>query len=299
MADTSVEVRAHNFKRQETLERGRLRHLTPIIETVSHRIAGSRTSMLHATVRVEPGEIRQDSWETFAAELPEPTFLASCVLAPSGARVVLHLPLPLALSLVEIRLGGTGRSPAPDRPLTDIELRLVDEVARQVLGDTILAIEPSFPIHVSATTSVSSALFLQMPDAADTWLLIPLAVELTEDANFEAGLWIPSALASALLAAVDRTESSANAEPDEATLERVRTRLLTAKVELAVTFPDIALSTEELLMLAPGDVVPLHRAQGLPLHLTMDGARYGYVVLTPRGHRLACTVIDPSTQENS
>jgi flagellar motor switch protein FliM len=299
MADASVEVRAHNFKRQETLERGRLRHLTPIIETVSHRIAGSLTRMLHAAVRVETGEIRQDSWERFAAELPDPTFLASSVLAPSGSRMVLHLPLPMAMALVEIRLGGSGTSPPLDRPLTDIELRLVDEVGRQVLAETVLAMEPTLPIHVSATTSVSSTQFLQMANAADTWLLIPLTVDLSEDTSFEAGLWIPSGLAAALLDAVERDQGSENTAPDEATLARVRGRVLSAKVEIAVRFPDITLSTEELLMLSPGDVVPLHREQGLPLYLTIDGARHCAVVLTPRGHRLACTVIDPSTQENS
>jgi len=297
MTNASVEVRAHNFKRQETLERARLRHLTPIIETVSHRIAGSLTSMLHASVRVEPGEIRQDSWESFAAELPEPTFLASSVLAPSGTRIVLHVPLPMAMALVEIRLGGTGQGEAPDRPLTDIEQRLVDEVARKVLADVVTALETTLPVHVSATSSVSSVLFLQMPNAADTWLLIPLTIDFSEDTSFEAGLWIPSGLAAALLDAVGRNEASTDTAPDEATLARVRYRVLGAPVEVAVRFPNITLSTEELLSLTPGDVVPLHREQGLPLHLTVDGARHCDVVLTPRGHRLACTVVDPSTQE--
>ncbi|MCU4185019.1 FliM/FliN family flagellar motor switch protein [Acidiferrimicrobium sp. IK] len=296
MTNAAPVVRPYNFKRQETVERSRLRHLTPVFEAVSHQVASALTSALHMAVRVEIGEIRQDSWETFASELPETTFLASGVLSPMAHRVILNLPLPVAMAFVELRLGGDGRGAAPERALTDIEQGLVDELAQAALVNLTRVFETTVPVQLSALTSVGTTTFLQVPNPSDTWLLLPLTVAPGDVVVLEAALWLPSSLVVALLDAVQRDDGG-QGDLEQDGNAGLHDRLLDVPVSVTVRFPDISLSTDELLSLAPGDVIPLHCGEGAPLRLTVDGARHCDVIPTTRGRRLACTVVDPS-QEN-
>ena len=68
--------------------------------------------MLRTPVKVDIGELEQQRWEEYVNGLPDPTFLTGATVVPTGGRIILHLPLPLAMALVEIRLGGTGHGRA-------------------------------------------------------------------------------------------------------------------------------------------------------------------------------------------
>lgn len=292
--DTSVDlrVRPYDFQRQETLERSRLRRLDPILEVLTHRIGGSLTSRTRTPVRVEPGPVDQIRWEEYAELLPEPTFLTSTTVTPLGGRVVLHLPISLCLSVVEVRLGGTGGSDMAARSLTDIEQRLVGEIADATVAEIPSAFAPVIPLGLGPTTSVSSAVFLQVAKPGEYCAVVTLRVALGEAPAADASLCIPFTVLLPIVDALERLDMSDQPELDTGIVTQLRDRLGDCAVDAAVSFPPVTLASDELLALAPGDVIPLHHEQGLPLVFTIAGEPICHVVPTARGKHLACVVVD-------
>ncbi len=285
-------VRPYDFQRQETLERGRLRRLNPILEVLAHRIGGALTAMMRMPVRVEAGPTDQVRWEEYASSLPEPTFLTSAMVTPLGGRVVLHLPVALCMAAVEVRLGGSGTTQVDDRPLTEIEQLLVGEVANAALDEIPAAFAPVLPLGLGATTSVASSMFLQVAKPSEYCALITLAFSIGDGGPMPASLCVPFTVLLPLVDAVERLEDVDEPAANEHMVAEVRARLLECTVEPAVCFPDVPLASDEILGLAPGDVIPLHRDQGLPLLLSVAGVPYCEVVPMVRGKRLACIVVE-------
>lgn len=288
----SRRIRRYDFAQQETLDRTRLRRLQPILEVLAHRIAGALTSALRQTVRVDMGDMEQQRWESYTAGLPEPTFLSSATITPYGGRIVLHVPLAFALALVEVRLGGVGRSDQPVRPLTEIEQRLVSDLAQHALAELPPAFAPVLSMGVGAISSVASSMFLSAVKPTEVCLLITMRVEVGEMGTFDASLCIPVTVLLPILDALERLDKVEAEHDGEGGQSDLRARLLEAPVDAVLCFPDISLSPEELLSLVPGDVVGLHHQVGTPLLLRVGGSPFCHVVVTSQGKRLAGLVVE-------
>jgi len=292
-------VRPYDFQRHEALERGRLRKLNPLLEVMAHRMAGALTTMLRTSTRVEIGSMEQQRWELFANDLPEPTFLTSASVTPFGGRIVLHLPLAASFTLVELRLGGSGSGPHPERAMTEIEQRLVGEVAASALAEVPPAFAPVLPFSVGVTSSVTSSMFLQGAKPTEMCLVLGLLVGIGDLASIEAQLCIPLAVLLPVIDAVERLESAEVPHELDSTRTELRNRLLEVPIEVSVSFPEVYLSPEELLTLDAGDVVRLQHEEGAPLVLRAGSVPFCHVVPTSRGKRLACMVVETNEEERS
>jgi len=199
--------------------------------------------------------------------------------------------------VVELRLGGTTvGSVVPERALTEIEHRLFGEAAEGLVAEMVEALSVVVPMTVSPLSTSSSALLVQMPNPSEICLLVHLQVAIEESPAFDAVMTFPLPVLLALLDALERIDNSEIREPDSVA-DEVRARLLDAPVDLSVSFPEIVLSTDELLSLSVGDVISLQRPEGLPLRLTVDGQQFCSVVPTTNGRRLACLVVDTKAKE--
>jgi flagellar motor switch protein FliM len=152
-------------------------------------------------------------------------------------------------------------------------------------------------MSVGVITSTSSAVFSQASNSPEVFLLVGLRLELAESTPLDATLCIPLSVLLPLLDALDRLDSE-GADGFDSGADEVLERLLEAPLEVAVSFPEIALSPEELLSLAVGDVIPLQRPEGLPLRLAVSGVHLCEVVPTTRGKRLACLVVESNPTED-
>lgn len=291
-ATSEHRIQPFDLQRQEALERGRLRKLGPVLEVMAHRIAGSLTSTLRLSVRVEVGDLEQKTWEEYSNSLPDPTFLTSVTVIPFGGRVVLHLPPDLSMTIVELRLGGDGRGPHPARILTEIEQRLVGEVATQAIEEMPSAFAPVIAIGLGQISSVTSSTFLQALKPTEMCLLVKLSIEIGEIPAYDFSVCLPLIVLLPILDSLERLETQI-AEGDEASSQAdLADRIVSVPVDATVCFPEIQLSPGELLSLAPDDIVRLHVHQGVPLVLRVGGVPYCQVVATSRGKRLAAMVTE-------
>nr|WP_276611125.1 FliM/FliN family flagellar motor C-terminal domain-containing protein [Kineococcus siccus] len=69
-------------------------------------------------------------------------------------------------------------------------------------------------------------------------------------------------------------------------------------VDVAVRFAPAALRPDEILALAPGDVLRLPHRADTPLDIVASGARIATAVAGSRGPRLACLVV-PTPEESA
>jgi flagellar motor switch protein FliM len=286
-------IRVHDFRLPKTLDRNRLRGLQVLFETLAHRASGLLTNRLRTPVTLTLGEFEQHSWGDYANTLPEPTCLFAVTLAPLQGRVVLHVPLPLAMTIVELRMGGKGNGRhQPDRALTEIEQRLVADAVASLFSELPSVLAPVMALQIGTPMQVNSAQFLPPVRSTDMALLVPLILELHEDERFTFQLCFPYSIVQPLVDMLDiqnADEEMTGAIGDAAAVYR---RLLETQVDIRVLFPSTTLTPADFLHLAVGDVVGLPYDQGESLSLVVGDQHHLEVLPTTSGKRLACVVVD-------
>ncbi len=286
------EVRVYDFHHQDALDRTRLRRFHPLLETLGHRMAASLTTSLRTPVHIELGEQEQYRWDEYSGALPEPTVLISATLIPLGGRIMVHIPLDLAMLLVDFRLGGSGWGQFPMRPLTEIEQSIVSDVMSGVLNEITPSLSPVIPVQLGAVTQASSAMFLQIAKPSEVCLVVPFSLEAGEGLTGTFSFTFPLSVMLPILEALDRLEIKEMAEDQGDSRQEIEEVLKYTMAEVSVSFPEVVLPSEQILELRSGDVIPLHRDRDNPLFLKVGGLVACNVLPASKGKRLACVVVE-------
>jgi flagellar motor switch protein FliM len=293
--DDSSRIRVFDFSRQETIERGRLRLLRPMLETVAGRITSTLSSDVRQLVHVGiPEEFIQQSWEEYAATLPDPTYVSTCVVLPMERRFVLHVPVQLALLIVDFSLGGDGLAEPERDDVTDLERSLLRPLVTEIWRDSILPALSSFiELSVGTVQTANSPVFVQVGRPGEICLMIEMEVTVADSEPYTVTLAMPVTAANPIIESVERAQSGENLNGDDSTGGQVERGLQGVRVELKVAYPSVSFTSAEVAELLPGDVFPLRpRSESGPdvLQLLVGDAVYAHGVLVEEGRNLAVTV---------
>lgn len=293
VAAESSRIREFDLHRQETVERARLRRLQPILETVAHRVGSSLTSAIRQPAHVEFVAFEQRTWEEHSSSLPDPTFVSSAVLLPLEGRVVMHLPVPLVLELLDFYLGGDGVN-QPDRSqLTEIERTIIGSITELIWNELPPPFATLVALNVALIQNSSSALLVQVGRPGVMCLAVELSIAIADHEPETILLSIPLTV---LLPVLDQIEHHQGGEGMDGLIDRqeARRRILAVPIDLKVCYPPVGLTPAELLSLRVGDVVHLDQEtmEGpYELQLMVQDVPFGTGVLVENGSKLACTVV--------
>ncbi len=285
-------VKRYDFYHREAMDRTRLRRFIPILETLTHRISASLTSSLGSPAHVAVKTQEQYRWDEYSASLPEATFLASVVLIPLGGRVLMHVPIDVAMLLVDFRLGGGGWGQFPVRPLTEIEQHIVGQLAGELFAEFVPSLSPVLNVHLGAVTQVSNVIFLQIAKPNEVCLIVECSLEIGEGLTGSFTLCLPLNVMLPILDALDRLEAAQVLGPESDIRQELEVLLYEIPIDTSVRFPSVPIDSDELLRIKVGDVIPLHQEPGRHLEMEAAGIPLCFVLPTSKGKRQACVVVD-------
>jgi flagellar motor switch protein FliM len=212
---------------------------------------------------------------------------------PLPGVALLQLPVRFALTAVDLMLGGHGRHTPPDRPLTEIEIALIRTMIDRALRELAYAFEAVMKIEPAVVVHESNPQFAQI--AAPTDMMVAVRLKLViEGVEADGALCYPYAMLQPVLEGFDahtghHDRHHAEVEHDRA---QVAARLHDVPVEVRVVFPPVALSSNDIVELNIGDVVPLGRAVDAPMWGMIENLRVLEVRPGRRNKRLAAEIVD-------
>jgi flagellar motor switch protein FliM len=279
-----------DFSAPRALERPQLRQLQLTLETYTRRASSVLSATLRTRVQIDFVGLRERDVRVFADEVSEQSSLLLFAMPPLPGRAMVALPLPLAMALVDLRLGGPGHSSSyPDRALTEVERGIFGPVGELLLADLPVALTGLIPCGLGNLVHESGQYLQHMAGSGDRALVVSLSMTIGGADSHPYELMLPFTIVRTLVDAMERLNGAADEGPRE--VRAVAERLMDVHAEAAVRFLPTRLTSSEILNLAPGDVVRLPHPEGAPLQLTVGGLPLMYVSITQRGKRVVCTVI--------
>ena len=253
----SRRVRSVDFTRPTKFTKDQVRRLELAHDTFCQTSSTRLSAELRVPMRLEVIDIGQLTWTNALAEVPAPSVSAVIELEPHGTRMLMTVELSLSLSIVERVLGGPVGRRIPARKLSDIDRALAGHLFERLLD------------QLSVTWNDLAESTLRLRDLElqpETVQLAPLS-EPTLCLSMEARMDRESSTMTLLIPyrAVDPVadrlgvDAYDEGQNDSDAGERMRKVMGAVDVQLRAEVAAIQLPAEELLGLAPGDVLRFGR----------------------------------------
>jgi flagellar motor switch protein FliM len=288
----------YDFRRPTKLAREHVRTLQVAYETFARQYTTLLTSTLRAVSQVTLLSIEQVTYDEYIASLNNPTCMFMIEMEPLPGVTIFEFSLTTALAWVDHMLGGPGGK-QPQRPLTDIEVPLVNSMLERVFGELRFAFEHIVELSTPKIVGLEyNPQFAQNAAASDAMIVTSFEMKVGSQ-ECVATICMPFASIFPKLrpdaGGVELTDTQRQAR--DAALRAMTAGLGSAPVEVSVRFNSVLMTPRDLVTLRPGDIVPLEHPVTAPLTVTSAGVTFARAVAGSSGNRLACLVVPPPKED--
>lgn len=290
-------VHVFDFRRPNKFSREHVRALEIVHETFARQLGTVLSTTLRAVSQVTVASVDQVSYDDYISSSPNPSLLTVLTLEPLAGAGILQVPLPLAMSVLDRLLGGIGTGPYPARSLTDIEEGLIVEVLERCLGELSSAFESLVDLQPEIDHLESNPQFVQVAAPSDMVVVVVFDTRIGGQEG-QLSLCIPFASLQPRLEAI--TGHSLSGERRFEDVARAAAvmgdAMQTVPVDVSVRFAPVTLTSEEVVELRVGDILPLGHPADEPLTLLAGGVTLLPAVAGRKGKRLACRIVEHPLQ---
>lgn len=264
-------VKPVDFRNPVFLSEGDLRRLRLSHEDFVRYLSARLSLALRMEVGLKLADLATATYAKFTDGLPNPTHISLFKIEPMAGAGILELNPRLALSFTDRLLGGRGVEIKGDRPLTEIEIALVEDVLLTVLDEWCGQWKYTQPLKPALIGSENSARFLQTsPRDA---IMLTFALECVfGDCSEQIRVGLPYYTAEPLLKGLlvrTKKEATVAPAPRRATWQPAYDRIT---VPVRAEWDALELTLREISCLRVGDVVELPPTLCAETRVLMNGA---------------------------
>jgi len=265
--DLRTRVVPYNFASAGQISTEQLRAISLLNDLFARNLTHNLGAFLRTRFQVNLVSAEQIVFNEFLLRIPEISYVASIRLEPLGALSVIQLDLALAPPIVDLLLGGDGKS-GPLRELTDIEEAILASVVEIICRELTVAWQPvglSFNFERRQMQTQAARI---MPVGEKT-LCLSFEIRMPHGSGL-VNLAFPAVVANTILRRLSGDRAQRRRHADE-----VRTRMETSirRVNFGTTLqlPPVRIAAQELEDLAVGQVLRLKIPANTPAEWLAGG----------------------------
>lgn len=264
------DVTLYDFKRPERVGKEHMRALQTIHEGFSRNIGASLSGFLRTIVDVKLVSVDQLTYSEFTFSLENPTCFNVVTCAPLDGYMVLEINPSIVYPMIDRLLGG-GRGDVliPRRPLTDIEMRLVNRVTKYAIDDLKAVWSQIIPIDFKVDRIESNPQLVYIVPPNEVVVLISFEIAIG-DLRGMMNFCIPF---NSIEPVIDQLSANTwlSYTRKDSRKQNVLTALRNAPIEVTVQLGETTITAEQLLGLRVGDYLPLEKSVRSPLLVDVGG----------------------------
>jgi flagellar motor switch protein FliM len=279
-----------DFRRPDRIPKSQVRAIHLLHDTFVRNLVSSLSAYLRSYLTVNLVSVEQLSYAEFLGALPSPSFMVSLGLNPYDGNGVLELNPSLVFPILEMLLGGTGKSsPAIQRDVTEIEQKLLDGLIRIILHDLREAWKGVTAVDFTMESIETEPQLLHVLAPNEAVVAIGIEVRFGEVGGMM-NIAMPSIVIKMMRQKFDQQWSLYRKHAGTAEQSRILRLLRDSALSLESRLEGPSLTVENLLAMEEGQVLLFDYPVGRPVELLVNGVRKfrGQVVCS--GKKRACLI---------
>lgn len=260
----------YNFRRPDRLSKEQVRALYLLHDLFSHGLSSSLPIFLRTISEVTLISVEQQAYVEYLYGLPDPTAIFTLTMHPLPGVSVLELNPSLAFPVIDRLLGGKGL-PLPEvRAVTEIEQKILESFLKVVIDDLREAWKPVVDLDMEIVGRETRPQLLQIVAPNEVVLSIAFHVQVG-DARGMMSLCIPALILEPIIQKFNQSFYSRSHEVPPRQTGSLLNLLSSVPFPVAAELHGTTASMEDLLSLAPGDVLKLDHPIDRPVELSVGG----------------------------
>lgn len=253
--DPAKKAQAYDFRRPDRIAKEQLRSIHLLHENFARGLASSLSAYLRAYVIVNLVSVEQLSYMEFSRCLPSPTCMVSLRMKPFDGNAVLELNPALVFPVLEMLLGGSGKSTAKvNREITEIEQSVMEGLLRIILHDLKEAWQAVTDIDFAIEKHETEPQLLQILAPNEAVVAISVEVRIAETSGMM-NIGLPSIIIKMLRQKFDQQWSVRKSDSTETEQARILRLIKPAPLRIDARLRGSKLTVDDLLKLDEGDVL--------------------------------------------
>ena len=260
-------VKEYDFRTPKRFTKEQLKIISSVHETYSRLLSSYLTSMLRLFVEVECVHIEEQRYSEFNNALPDSVMTGMAEVRFAGSNdennaIILDLGKPVAFSIIERLLGGTGDGLDIDRDFTEIEISLMENIFKGLFPQMSDAWFNYFELDILFRKVETNSRLMQAIAADETVVIIMLDVKI-KDIQGSASICIPAVCLEEVIKKVDsqysRNLKRMNSSGDKERRDLVMNYLQQSDLELRGVIGQTNVTLGDIYYLNVGDVIQLNK----------------------------------------
>jgi flagellar motor switch protein FliM len=279
-----------DFRRPDRIPKSQVRAIHLLHDTFVRNLVSSLSAYLRSYLTVNLVSVEQLSYAEFLDGLPSSTCLVSLGLSPYDGNGVLELNPSLVFPILEMLLGGTGKSSAAiQRDITEIEQRLLDGLFRIILQDLREAWKSVTAVDFTIESMETEPQLLHLLAPNEAVVSIGIEMRIGESVGMM-NIAMPSIVIKMMRQKFDQQWSVRKTHASQSEQGRLLRILRQASLSVEARLEGPTLTVHDLLELKEGHVLLFDYPVERSIDLLVNGAHKftGHVV--GAGKRRACQV---------
>jgi flagellar motor switch protein FliM len=246
------------FRRLSSFSTNELRKLKVRQEEFIRSLAARLSGHLRVEVSLKMSRLETMPFGKLIDEFLSPTYIALLKMDPLKGTCLLEIPTQLGLSIVDRELGGTGESSEGDRPLTEIESRILSRIVEIAMSEWCASWSDMLNLRTTLSGHESNGAFVQSHSPETLMLVVGVEMQVGELAK-------PIHFCFPYLA-LEPLIQKLNVEPESEQKPVAKTSAPASKwnpalgdvnIKITAEIPNLKITTKELSKLKAGDVILL------------------------------------------
>lgn len=258
--DSSIEkkVKKYDFRNPQKIAKDQLRTLEIIHENFSRLLQTFLSGYLRAPVKVSVLTVDQYAYSEFTNAISNPAFISLIEFKPLDGQIIIDISTNIAFTIIDRLLGGDGEKPVDIRSFTEIEITLLKNIMKRIIGLISQAWDNVIILTPSLDKIETNSQFAQIISPNETIALITMNL-LIGDVEGLINICIPHIVLEPILEKLSTKLwfSTTKKEASDIDKEFLRKRIQNTYVNLNVNIGSTRITIGDLLNLQEGDIVML------------------------------------------
>jgi flagellar motor switch protein FliM len=284
------------FRQSGQLATEQVAALNPVHEGFARCLTQSLGAYLRVEFETKLASIEQLSYREFLERIPEVTYTVAIQVEPASAKAALQIDHSLIFPLVDILLGGTGACEILSREISEIEERIMEEVASIICHELEVA-WVALGAKFNLAKRQSHAQMLRLLPPTEKTLSLSFEIKLA-DARGMLNVVVPRAASNALLRKLSTDWSQDQAPSTDRASRPLAAKLIDCPFEIDLGVSGITLPIETVMRLAPQNICNLGISARRPASLILAGRETFEAAPVRQVRRRAAQVLRPCSVVN-
>jgi flagellar motor switch protein FliM len=267
-----TEIMTYDLTSQDRIIRGRMPTLEMTNERFVRMFRTTLSSLLRKVTSVSTISTEMIKFGEFLKMIPVPTSMHLFKLEPLRGSALIIVESKIIFMLIDIIFGGSGRNSfkIEGREFTAIENNIIKKVVLSALGDLEKAWQSLCELKISYLRSENNPQFVQLVPPTDVVVVSNFEIEVEYSSGI-ISLCIPYSTLEPLRDRLQAGYQSEQLEVDKTWLNRFKSNLFAAQVDLTARLGTARVHAGEIISLKKGDVIPLDTFVTQPLDVFVEG----------------------------